>query len=86
MIIPEGFIEGNPQAVQIFAHRIDEEGNDSDSFLLGSEIMSLESDGIDVKLYFRNPLTVSKGDEPDQLFVQLELSDLKTKQDDIPMP
>ena len=48
--------------------------------------MNLDSDGIDVKLDFRNPLTVSKGDEPDQLFVQLELSDLKTKQDDTPMP
>ena len=83
MVIPEGFLEKNKNAVEIEAISNSSEEN---SILHGWQIINIDSRGIDIKLDFNNPLAVSKGIEPDLLMVQLALADLKTEDSNIPMP
>ena len=65
--------------IQIIAKSLEEtESNNTDrSLLLDHEIISVDSDAIEIKLTFNDPLQISEGDEPDLLFIQLELDEFK---------
>ena len=41
---------------------------------------------IRIKLRFKDPISISKGDSPDILVVQLEINELKTVDDRIEFP
>jgi len=40
-------------------------------------VTAVDETGIDIELVFFNQLRVTKGDVPDMLFIQVELSELK---------
>lgn len=83
--------EGRPvtaENITIFAVR--EEGPDDDDDLGspvigGWDLVSFGSDGIEIELNFTDPITVSVGDEPELLLVQIELGGLKSA-DGMSMP
>ena len=56
----------------------DSEGtkNKSSELLIDWKFTSIESNRIEIKLNFHDPVTVSKGEQADLVFIQLELSDL----------
>ena len=43
----------------------------------GWELISLTADGFDLTMNFTDPLRISAGEEPDLLFIQLNLSDFE---------
>ncbi len=51
----------------------------------GWDLVSFGSDGIEISLNFTDPITVSVGDEPELLLVQVELGGLKSA-DGMSMP
>ena len=57
--------------IQIIAKSLEEEesNNTDSSLLLDHEFISVDSDTIEIKLTFNDPLHISEGDEPDLLFI-----------------
>ena len=42
-------------------------------------IFDIQESGISISIDFNSPVSVSKGDAPDLVFVQLELGDLRSR-------
>ena len=43
----------------------------------GWELLSLGSEGFEIRLNFTDPIQISSGDEPDLLLIQMDLSDFE---------
>ena len=58
----------------------DDESIDQKPIVESIDLVSCSSTGIEMDIIFVNPISVSKGDEPDLLLLALDLSELETIQ------
>ena len=77
MVIPEHY-PYHDNFLQIAAMHLNEEGEAELLSLETQKVIKIDADGIEVELTFKNRLLVSKFYEPDFIFVQLELADLRS--------
>ena len=70
--------------VQIFAigdqdAELDEDEKNLATIMDDFDLVSLDGDGLDIKLSFPEPLAVSSGNKPDLILLQLELSEFESE-------
>ena len=63
--------------VQVFAVKENNLDEVSAPLMDGWNLVSLDSNGFEIKLNFTNPIAISADDEPDLLLLQLDLSQFK---------
>ena len=88
MVIPDFFphrLKTDTSAVQIAAIRAYGDLKTSE-LLSGWVIIGVDETMMRIKLTFKDPVEISKGDYPDMLLIQLEIKELKSIQDGINLP
>ena len=81
MVITEEFVKKvkvDDTVVQIEAIRTENYSRAPPDFLENWIIRDVNANAIEIKLTFKKPLLISKGDDPDMLVIQLEIGELKT--------